>query len=119
MVPISAARDPVPLPSSSTPPAPNLAGPEVLLPVLPLGAPEALRTETQPNAAVPGQVLSEPVVSVPSPAEPNERPARAPLLAWAASVLIVLALGLAALHYRAAIVGAWPNAARAYALIGL
>jgi predicted Zn finger-like uncharacterized protein len=114
LVPIAEAHEATPQPSSPNAPVPGLAGPELLLPVLPLSAPEALRTELRANSPAPERVLSEPLLS-----EHKERPARAALLAWAASVLVLLALCWAALHYRGAIVGAWPNAARAYTLIGL
>jgi hypothetical protein len=44
---------------------------------------------------------------------------RGAVAAWAASLVILVALGFAAVHFRTEIMQAWPPSARAYALLGL
>ncbi len=53
----------------------------------------------------------------PSPAAPGL--AVAPLIAWAASLVLLIGLGWAGLHWRELLMQAWPPSARLFAALGL
>jgi predicted Zn finger-like uncharacterized protein len=78
--------------------------------------------------APPPLVAEAPLAAEPSapraPAFPpyeEEAPGRGwgALAAWAASILILVGLGFAAVHFRTDIMQAWPPSVRAYALLGM
>jgi predicted Zn finger-like uncharacterized protein len=73
----------------------------------------------EPSARVPAppSLVAEPRPAPLAEDEPRPPSPVAVWLAWAVSVLVLVALGVAAIHFRADITAAWPPAARAYAVL--
>jgi predicted Zn finger-like uncharacterized protein len=73
-----------------------------------------LRPPVEPRVA---PLVVEPRPAPPT-AEPPPRPGRAgALVAWVASILVLVGLGVAAVHFRAEITATWPPAGRLYAAL--
>jgi predicted Zn finger-like uncharacterized protein len=92
--PSSAPPQPAPLPQPAPPPTPRAN------PVLPL----------QPGRP--------PAVSAPPAGHPRAS-LTAPLLAWLGSLAILAGAGAALVYHRAAVIEAWPPAARLFLALGL
>ena len=78
----------------------------------------------EPVAEIAPAAIAEPLPIVLEPAggtaQPAARRSAVPaMLAWLLTIILLAALGWAAVTYRAGVIQAWPNAARAYALVGL
>ena len=122
-----APRDSPPLvppslvPSSLDPPDPTVwrAPERVSSPAVPLANPDA-GADLDLTRKLPRNPR---VLTAPSAAEAVARPPRrsdtAPLIAWLASLVLLIALIAAAYAWRGSIMAAWPPSERLYAVLGL
>lgn len=80
-------------------------------------APPALPPPSRPNPPAPLQPGRPPAVS--TPARRPRASLAAPVLAWVASLAVLVGAGAALVYHRAAVIEAWPPAARLFLALGL
>ena len=113
-----------PQPAGEAPPAPE--PPARSLPERVIEIPAAPAAEMSPNTAADAVLdadlrmpLGSPSTTPAGPRGPGSRRAAAPLAAWLASLVLLVALAAAAYAWRAPIMAAWPPSERLYGALGL